>query len=268
VTRTRRSTHRRAVTLVEVLVTIGVTVILTLILITGLRAVRGQTLAMKDLQNIRLSGQDFLAWSAENDERFVNIGPEYPGQWEAVLGPSMPPLSPDGFASFYWGQQVSWNSVLNALTGAAHQHWQSVYGPRDLTSLGAAGESVAGPSVPERGTIQYALSATRFVYSPTFLTHASAWEGDIEFPRVTDIAPFFATVRLSQVKSPGGKGLLLNKLIPDHSNTFHVVYVDGSADRRDRDTFVPAASPPTAVDPSLPGTPVLHTLRGYEGRDR
>jgi len=259
---------RRAVTLLEVLVTVAVSVLLTLIVIVSIRGVRGQTLAMRDLHNLRLSGQDLLLWSADNDDKFLNLGPEYPGLWTASLGPQFPPLSPQGLTSFYWGQQTSWNSVLASLTHQSHQHWQSAYGPREVDAIGSGTLHADGPPAPAAGTPQYATFFTRFAYSPTLLTHPAAWAGDIRFTTVADIAPFFAVVRTGQVKHPGGKGMLINRLIPDAPSIAHAAYVDGSAERRAIASFTLPASPPTAVDPSAPGTPVLHTKLGYEGRDR
>ena len=213
-------------------------------------------------------GVEAVSIYADNDEKFLNLGPEYPGLWDAILGPEIAPLSPDSFVSFYWGQQASWNGILHTLTKNAHEHWQSAYGPETLPTHEGTGSPVGGPPAAERGTIQYAVSITRFLYSPCFITDPLAWEGDFRFNRTTDLMPFFKTTRMSQIRSPAGKGLLINKQIPGANDQAHVVFVDGSTESRAIANFVPPTYYPTASLPTTPGVPVLHTKQGVNGRDR
>lgn len=53
--------HRRAVTLLELLVTVAATVVLTTILVITIRGVRGQSLTAMNINNLRMSAQDFYA---------------------------------------------------------------------------------------------------------------------------------------------------------------------------------------------------------------
>jgi hypothetical protein len=251
---------RRAVTLVEVLVTIGVTVILTLILITGLRAVRGQTLAMKDLQNLRLSGQDMLLWSTDNDDVFLNIGTPGSPRW-GVTG--LPPgMDPVGIGNTYWGQQSSWNVFLSVFTQRAEQHWQSSYGLR--TFSGVVGGTTQ--ELPEAGTRAYAQYPSRFRYSPAFLTAPEMWVPDAYFENAGALVPYFADVRTAQVVHPASKAVLVNFEVVDHPERRHLAAVDGSAHARDASAMQPVA-PYTLAPAGTPGIAGIHTLDGHRGRD-
>ncbi len=253
---------RRAVTLIEVLVTVAVAVILTLIVIVGMRSVRGQTLAMKDLHNLRLSRQDMLLWSVDDDEKFLNVGMPGSPRWGALGLP--PGMNIQGIGSTYWGQQSSWNVFLAMFSRKSSQHWQSAYGLRTLS--GAVGES-ANSTPPTPGTAAFAQSPSRFRYSPAFLTIPEMWSADRYFESAAAIVPYFAEVRLSQTRSPSGKALLVNFEVPDEPERKHLAFVDGSVAAKDNEILVDPAPYPLAPAGTV-GIQGIHTLNGYRGNDK
>jgi hypothetical protein len=252
VTRTHRSPHRRAVTLVEVLVTIGVTVILTLILITGLRAVRGQTLAMKDLQNLRLSGQDMLLWSTDNDDKFLNFEDPTSDLFQRAY-PSLasPPLSL--YMSMYFAQYVHWPTYLAVYVGERREYWQTVYRPTEIE----AGPSSSPVTFPRQ----------HLQLSPTLHTSSSLWTRPLAAGGTMACAPYIKVVRMGNIAHPSRKGVLAHLDIPQDAEHAHCLFADQSASRwRQSNLSEPAGNPRNPRGEN--GRPVLHTFGGYEGVDR
>jgi prepilin-type N-terminal cleavage/methylation domain-containing protein len=243
---------RRAVTLIEVLVTVAVAVILTLIVIVGMRSVRGQTLAMKDLHNLRLSGQDILLWSVDNDGKVLNI--ETPdSKLYRIAYPSLPSPDFNLYLSLYFSQFVNWHEFLKALHGVEREHWVTAYRAR----------LIQAPS----GAPPVALERQHFQLSPTLHTAAELWTNPTPAATSLECAPYIKTVRFSSVRYPAGKGLIAHLDIPDTPETAHILFVDGSTERLSNDMLQPPTNNPRSRSRG-PGRPVLHTLYGYNGRDR
>ncbi|MGP1309226.1 MAG: pilus assembly FimT family protein [Phycisphaerales bacterium] len=256
-------TSRRGLSLTEVLVTIAATAILTGLQLFGIRAVCGQTLAMKDLHNLRLSGQDMHLWSAENDDKFLNIESPDSTLWQQGLEEV---LGPQSFWASYYSQPLTWNSILGHSTDTQHEHWQSVYGlPQYPPELESSAEAVE--RLRQSGNAAWTRSPSRYRYTLTLLTDISLWEPSVRAGSPDDLDDYARPVRRSVTRSPSAKGMLVNHSIPGLPNMFHAVFVDGSA----------AASTPhfDNVQVHHPftsngsgGLPVLHTLHGYQGVDR
>lgn len=155
-------TPRRGVTLVEVLVTIAVAAVLTLILILSLRGVRGQTLAIKDLHNLRLSAQDMLLWSHDNDHKFLNFVDPTSSLFRTVnLGLESPSFNL--YCQLYLAQSINWAQYLQVGLGqpTPADHWDTAYRPQTVNI--------------QAGSSLMTVERPRFEYSPTMLTSPELW---------------------------------------------------------------------------------------------
>lgn len=260
---------RRAVTLVEVLVTVAVTVILTLIIIVSLRSVRGQTLAMKDLHNLRLSGQDMLLWSADNDEKFLNIESPTSRVYQSAFAPFVN-SGPRTFWAYYYSQPHDWNRMLGFASKQRQMHWHSAFGlPAMSPELQWAADRNA--ELWRRNDPQVTVQLSRFRYTLTLVTRPELWDNDNTNAISADtstLEQYAQAVRVSNVKFPSGKGMLSNNfLAPEDTEHTHVAFVDGSVERRTRESMIEPAVDPASFQ-GVPGYPVQHTLHGYNGRDR
>lgn len=248
------ATPRRGVTLVEVLVTIAVAAVLTLILILSLRGVRGQTLAIKDLHNLRLSAQDMLLWSHDNDHKFLNFVDPTSSLFRTVnLGLESPSFNL--YCQLYLAQSINWAQYLQVGLGqpTPADHWDTAYRPQTVNI--------------QAGSSLMTVERPRFEYSPTMLTSPELWTESPPATNSLECAPYFSVVRLSNVRFPSDKGMLCHRHVPEPQSTIHVAFVDGSAAAHPTDSLKPPAGSPTSRTGS-PGHPVLHTMRGFEGADR
>lgn len=243
---------RRAVTLVEVLVTIMCAAVVTLIVIVGLRSVRGQTLAMRDLNNLRLSGQDLLAWSTDNDSKFLNI--ETPNSTLYRLAyPSLPSPSFNLYLSLYFSQSVNWHEFLKAVHGVDREHWVTAYRAQVIESP---------PGAPPA-----TLARQHFQFSTTLHTAPTLWSSPTPATTELECAPYIKSVRTSDVRYPSSKGMLAHLDVPDDSSSSHVLFVDGSVLRLATQSLKPPTNSPRSRT-RAPGRPVLHTFNGHDGVDR
>jgi prepilin-type N-terminal cleavage/methylation domain-containing protein len=258
---------RRAVTLIEVLVTVAVAVILTLIVIVGMRSVRGQTLAMKDLHNLRLSGQDMLLWSADNDEKFLNLESKDSPVYRTVYHFDPNP-APEMFWGAYYSQPQNWNQILGIATGLRHMHWQSAYG-LPARPQGMEWTLDRDTEMYLRGDPNISLSLSRYRYTLTLVTRPDLWEDRAHAiaNAHTDLEPFARGIRVSNVRFPSGKGMLSNYALTPEDHHVHAVYVDGSAERRTLDSMVQPTVNPANFQGAI-GVPIYHTKHGHNGRDR
>ncbi|MGP1309225.1 MAG: type II secretion system protein [Phycisphaerales bacterium] len=242
---------RPGVTIVEVLVTIAATAILTGLLLFGIRAVRGQSLAMKDLHNLRLSGQDLLIWSVENDGKVLNI--ESPNS--RLFQQAYPGLTPDFnlYLSLYFSQFVNWPEFLEAVHGLKREHWQTAYRPGHIN-----GPEGAPPDLLQR---------QHFQLSPTLHTSPDLWADPTPAASALECAPYIQSVRFSEVRHPSSKGMIAHLDIPQRSDVAHILFVDSSA-RRIATHLLHAPTNNPRSRSRGPGRPVLHTLDGHYGRDQ
>lgn len=244
--------RRRAVTLLELLVTIAATVVLTAILIVTIRGVRGQTLSAMNINNLRMSMQDLHAWSAENDSKMLNI--ESPQSYIYRTGfRDYPNPSDRFFRDVYWGQITSWSQYLFLATGQRHKHWTTAY-PEPVAN---------DPNIPPHAG---RVVDPTFLYSPTMITSSSLWTVPPPSTSIEEASAYFRTVRVSDIAHPGRKGVLVH-LHAAQEGAHHIAFADGhAAAHRDEDLTPPTTSPTSMV--GAPGRPVLHTPAGHEGVDR
>ena len=79
---------------------------------------------MRDLNNLRHSAQDMLAWSVENDDKFLNIESRGKHALQNVLFLRSSP--PDTlFWGYYYSQTYQWNAYLARVRSEFHANWQS-----------------------------------------------------------------------------------------------------------------------------------------------
>lgn len=262
-----RPTHtRRAVTLLELLVTVAATILLTGILLVTIRGVRGQSFVMRDLNNLRLSAQDMLAWSVENDDKFLNIENPQSRLWTTAMPAGISSAERD-FWSLYYSQSTDWNRLLGTATSRRHMHWQSAYG-RPALPAGLEWAEDQYAELERTGNPELSVKLSRYQYSLAFVTRPELWENQPHALVPGDrIREWAKAVRTSETRTPSGKGLLINRLIPDDPHHAHIVFVDASAARIPLHDLAAPAIAPHLFTPA-PGHPVLHTLMGYEGTDR
>ena len=261
-------TRRRAVTLLELLVTVAATIVLTAVLIVTIRGVRGQTLVVKDLNNLRLSAQDMLVWSAENNSKFLNIESTESSLYQSAFSFGQNPVS-DRFWGYYYSQPHDWNRMLGMGTAQRHLHWHSAYGlPIQPPELQWSADRDA--TLWRRGDPQVSIQLSRFRYTLTLVTRPELWENSANAisTSASQLEPYSRAVRIDDTRFPSGKGMLSNYfLTPDDTSHVHVAFVDGSSERRSRASMVEPAIDPASFQ-GVPGYPVQHTRHGHWGRDR
>ena len=249
--------RRRAMTLVELLVTLGVIAVLIAIAVPVLRAVYAMRHDAINLSNARATMQDFAAYAAAHDGELPNPG----------LPQNSRPGDPYYFStggtpaaiSVYGALEKQWPVVLKHWLGHSERHWHSSFD--DFTF----GGNIDPSDVPE-GYDVYGQQS-QLLYSPTCYTIAEVWtmpatvldeDAYREVPKV---------VRLDDIAHPGRKGVLVNRDRPGEPRQIYVAFADGAAAMHAIDDARPQAAPPRSADPNLPGFPVMATLHGYEGID-
>lgn len=264
--RANRRASARGATLLELLVLIVAVSILTLLVIVSLRSAKGSHLAMRDVHNLRLSATDILTFCAENDEVFLNLGEPGSGRFHTLFPADS--STPAGlYGMMFWGLDLNWNGVLSRLTGDAHAHWQSAYGLYPIVRPNVPGLVFRDPPDDPRSP-EYARAISRFHYTVTLTSKPELW---LDPPLALDfdtLPMYAANVRLSQVRHPSAKGMLIHRTPVEGIDRHHVAFVDGSASFLAHDLTIPAAPRPLARESNAPGAPVQHTLEGFLGRDR
>lgn len=258
----RRLTANRGTTVIELLVLIAAVSILTALLITGVRHLRGAQLNARDINNLRLSGRDILLFAHDNDGVFLTTGLPGDPWFDAAYGTTIPESATN---AAYWGININWNRVLAKFTGESYEHWQSVHGLRVIDYPSAPNTPAHTP--PDPGSPGYATGLSRFAYSRAFVTRPELWTNPPINVNSSTIAVYFKRVRSGQVRSPAGKGLMVHLDPPSNPGRHHVVFVDGSA-AAVRETQFRETVPRPMGNPLTPGAPVLDTKDGYFGADR
>ncbi len=246
-------------TLVEVLVVMVVAGILTALVVMGLRRTKSQTSDLQNVSNIRLSMQDFLAWSAEHEERWPTIGlpsHRFPMGLYSRVGVAAPNAG-EISAALYFGMATAWPHILAEWKGREEPYWYEQGGP-DL-SFAENWPPSSKPVGPFTSKIRYsdAMRTTPDLW---------VWPGR-RAQTFSDLLRFGAEVRTSQVRSPGSKGILL--FLPSTpgragGEQMFVGFADGAADARSASSAKQTAAHPFTGERGLP---VLATLRGFEGVD-
>lgn len=209
----------------------------------------------RNLANLRLTMVDFQAWSGAHQDTMPNAGlPDDPeAAWFYPQG-----ISAQGRLAVYPSQQTHWSKTLLHWRDVPAPYWHSTYGynfPRSAD--------------PSRFTDEQAirLMPSFYVYSMTLLTAPEAWQWpQRKVASYEEYATLYRVVRASDIAHPSAKGVLLHRKRMDEPLRWHVAFADGSAALKDPAEGLPAACHPTAKH-ELRGTPVLHTLDGYLGRD-
>lgn len=253
---------RKAITLVETLIALGVVAILTLLVIMGLRHVRGATTTVTDLAGLGASMHDFLLYAEDHDGRLPNVGLPRPPP-RSVTFPYRADDSLAVQADLYWSNTNQWPRLMTEWKGRFEPYWHSAQGvadPRPAMPL-PEGSPMLTPS-------QYAL--TLFEYSPTLITKPSLWTfPGRAAPSTEAIVPEYEIVAVWQVRHPSGKGVLayLRGYERSRRNPILAAFADGAASSKSSDSAKQTAVMPLLPFPTLRGAPVAATLDGYQGVD-
>ncbi|MGP1309542.1 MAG: type II secretion system protein [Phycisphaerales bacterium] len=242
---------RRAVTLMELLVTIGVVAIVVGITIPVLRTVALQRHDVRNLTSLRSTHQQFRQYANDNDDSFVNCGPPRRPGYPAVIDYG----EPNGFEHIsYLGQSGWWPMVLATYTREGFPTWHSTHWlPPDDPP----------PHIRRGYTNTRYIAESGFLYSPACITAPAMWRDGVD--HLTPMDGHFRRVRWSETVHPAAKGLLFDSVAPLRSETSdkrQVAFVDGSV--RMEDFLRPTGAPPGAA---RRGTAVLWTPHGILGRD-
>lgn len=239
---------RRAVTLVEMLVSMGAVALLTAILIVSLRGVRSQASDVQNLSNLRATLVDFVAWGTSHDGQLLNVGlpTEAGADWYYGQGSSL-----EERQWLYLGQTLAWPLVMERWLGGSQEHWHAV----------------AGPYPSDSADDGEAAHASRFVYGDCLLTAPEVWTYPGESWQIGSLAPHFRLNRFDGVAHPSRKGLLVHWHTLGTPRRWQFGMADGAAHLRPPDEARPAATPLGASDPTERGAPVLHTENGVRGAD-
>ncbi|MBL0921799.1 MAG: type II secretion system protein [Phycisphaerales bacterium] len=247
---------RRAVTLVEMLVAMGIVALLTAVLIVSLRGVRSQATDLQNLSNMRATLVDFVAWSVDHGGVMLNAGlPDsqdgswyYNGETDLVLR-----------RHFYLAQSIQWPRVLHRWLDATHEHWHATRGPNDLDG------DIDLEELADAGQSQWAPS--RFAYSATMLAAPESWTYPGRGWTLDSFAERFERVAMERIRAPSQKGILTYYNAAASEGRM-VSFFDGSASfHADADLQAPGANP-QAIPPTVRGRPVFDTLDGCRGVDR
>lgn len=272
----RRRSHRAkararsGASLIEVLVVIGAASVLTLILIVTLRGTKDRQIDLRDLHNLRLSALDLLANASDSDDILLTVGLAGSSRHQALYGGLPVGGGASGGAAHaisYWSIDVNWNRILNQITGETHAHWQSSHGLREIPRPNIPGFAFPEPPSDPRSPA-YALGPSRFLYSCTLTTRPDLWVDPPIAIDMSTIHMFFTNVRLTDVRYPAAKGMLIHPDRPGDAPRHNTAFVDGSVASIHPERFVPPVRRPLAVSNDVPGIPVLHTAEGHNGRDR
>lgn len=232
IARTRR---RRAFTLTELLVSIGVIGALLAIVVTSLRSARGTALSTVSLNNLRDIGHTFRRYaSAHRDEYpFPPRSAEQPGTYGPIYFD--PPGSPNPSNYYYhtlWPyMEYIWPALMHDVAP-----W-----PERFASWLSPGKRLPDPDKPawEQGVY------TSYFYSNSFIAKPRVWSGDTSVTDA-DIGP----VRTSMVTHPANKVLAYDAerayLLPDvvAKHPRPILFADGSASlRHDKEAHPPASNP-------------------------
>lgn len=241
-------TNRRAATLVEMLVVMGVVAALTAILIVSLRGVRSQASGVQNLSNLRATLVDFTAWGMSHDNRLPNVGLPTDAGSDWYYGHDS---GEEERQWLYLGQSLAWPLLMERWLGGAREHWHAVAGPYPTDAAGDDG----------------ADHASRFVYGDCLLTSPDVWTYPGQNWQIGSLASHFRLNRFDGVAHPSRKGLLVHWHTPGTPRRWQFGMADGSAHLRSPDEARPAATPLGASNSDERGVPVLHTENGVRGAD-
>lgn len=243
--------RRRAVTIVELLVTVAVVAIVVGITIPVLRTVAMKRHDVRNLTSLRSTHQQFRQYANDHQDYFVNAGlPRRPGAPVLVdYG------DPNGFfVMTYNAHTVWWPMVLATYTREGFPTWHSTHWPPP--------DAPSEPIASGYTNIRY-IAESGFHYSAACVTSPRFWQDGVDASLLADYAN---KVRWSDVAFASGKGLLFDSVQPQRrvgrEDLRNVVFVDGAA--RAADFLDPAPAPP---DAARRGRPVEWTPHGVLGRD-
>ncbi|MBL0922317.1 MAG: type II secretion system protein [Phycisphaerales bacterium] len=233
---TRAPNSRRAYTLTELLISIGILGVLIALTVPALRGARGASLATVSIANLRSIGQTLEHHRAANNDL-----PPYPPQNNGVsFGPFYwepnPPAEPENshwVTPGPWGTARFWPGLRSIHDVAPWpEHFETWLSPGYRLPPNAPGD------FDWPGTISYH-------YSNSFLASPRVWNGDGS-GSAQDIGP----VRGSTVAFPSSKVVMYDAerayLVPKQMAAAPrpVLFVDGSASlKKDADASVPVPNP-------------------------
>lgn len=232
-----RPRRRRAFSLVEVLVTIGIIGILLAIVATSMRGVRGTALSTVSLNNLRGIGHTFAHYASAHRDEYPF--PPRSGDDPNIFGPlHFDPPGPPNRPSYYYRDlwtfmEVIWPTLMHDVAPWP-EHYESWLSP---------GKHLPDPDIPAWDQAQTRYTSYR--YSNSFIARPRVWSGDTSVTN-DDIGP----TRTSMVRHPSLKVLVFDAerayLLPENAENHPrpILFVDGSAAlRHDNDARSPAPNP-------------------------
>lgn len=250
--------HRAAYTLIETLVCVFVVALLTGVLLTSIRSVRGNVTITHDLLNLGLTSKEFVAYSSDRSGRLPNAG--LPQDAASAAWFYLSPNDPQYCLTRYLSHDVFWPLILYDWSGETQRHWHASSGP----AWSAGQRTYEWDDVAPR---LRAWMPSAFEYAISVMTSEELWEpGRAAASGFGDLLPHYRVVSMEQIRSPSAKGLLLYRRGAGSNTHWMAAFADGRVERREIGAFREAAPYPIG-DPQPAGTPVLTTKYGILGED-
>ncbi|MBX3376405.1 MAG: type II secretion system protein [Phycisphaeraceae bacterium] len=254
--------HRRAFTIIECLVVIGVVAILASLVVPALGKSRSRAMAVQALANIRSFGLGLESYASKNRDSVPVL---YKPAWPAA-GPFQLPYGTFGTGN--WFEHARFFSLAVTTELDDIRIARAPGNPTAPTVYSDAGRPV---SLSDYG-LSFTLYATPRFFHPSTMSGVDQW----------------APQRLSSIVFPSDKGIMVQTLVYHFRelgvlsgccNTnvpSPVLFADMSASAEDigamprgvRNPFVPSTGTTSRNPFGLPGMAIMETLHGIAGRDR
>ena len=247
---------RSGFTIVELLISVAVIAVLVALVMTGLGEARKHVYDVSNCSNLRQTMMDFAMWSDDHAGRMPNPGlPNDPISGES---PFYGDVRPHSRPNVYHSVPTAWPRLLYYWRGSTSPAWHSTdgYAPLGVT-LDPNHASYAGWSLP-----------TRYRYATVMLTSPDVWRSDYPLSlSPAEFMSFYAYVQAASIAYPAEKGVHLHEGAYREESRWHASFADGSATRVAPGGLHEPSLIPTTTTTTRRGTPVLHTVDGYLGRD-
>ncbi|MEL6498160.1 MAG: type II secretion system protein [Planctomycetota bacterium] len=266
----RVNLNRRAFSVLELLVAIAIVAILTAITLPSLSVVRGSVRAAQSAQNLRTCAAGIALYTDAHRSYFPHFA-DFQAQNAFVAAGSPRPYASQ---SFYWPM------VVHPYIATSPQLiFESIHPPGVAQEHRRMAENIGTEIMPTDSSSTYWMGWG-------FFTTNNLWKDDRP-SQAHDDPGYFASRRIDEVRSPSGKGILIESIAKggspyssDQTRTSHALTSNSSTDRRFLATFVDGSVESlrpsdftTGQRRSVTSTwsdpkPVLETRLGLAGVDR